>query len=425
MANNVESNYREKVLPIFTGLFENNRVLSKNVNTQLLDGVFNAESGASVAFKRNADFVAVETPDGDMTSEDASPIVIGNGFGRVQKYITVMVEYSQIDEALKLNQLDKILAPAAKRLVTKLELNFSKYMMENAALQAGTVGTAATTWDHVAQAGAVMESNGVSQDGMWNYAVNPYTQRSLASTQKSLGAGGRAGGLVAEAHRRAIIEENFAGMDVMTATTLGKYTTGSGGDRTGTLSSNPDVTYITAKDTLTQVLPLSGFQANLVIKAGEQVRITGRNRLNLSTRELVIDETGGSIVWTATVNADVTLNGSGAGNVTVTGPAIFETGGAYNTVDSAPISGDIVSILGGASTTYQPNLFWHKEAFSIGSVALPKLSALENTATTDDGIRIKVTRGSSFLTLKNMVRFDILPAFATMNPFMAGHGWGS
>ena len=428
MANNVESNFREKVMPTFLTAFDSARVFSKNVNTQLLDNVFDANSGDSVAFKRNTDYLAIETNDGDISSETPSPIVVGNGFGRVQDYITVLIDYKQIDQALKLNQLEKLLAPAAKRLSVKLETNFAKFMMRNTGLKAGTVGTPVTKWGHVAQAGALMESTGVPMDGMWNYAVNPFAQIELADQQRSLGAGGSAGGLVKSANDRAVINEDFAGMRVMTATTQSKYTSGSGADRVGTLSSNPDVTYVSTKDTMTQVLPLSGFQANLEIKAGEQVQIAGRSRLNLSTRELVLDGTGAPIVWTATVTADVTLSGTGTGNIVVTGPAVFETGaglGAFNTVDSAPVSGDVVTILGAASATHQPNLFWHKEAFSIGSVALPKLNAQENTGTTEDGIRIKVTRGSDFLAAKNMVRFDILPAFAALNPMLAGQGFGS
>lgn len=424
MANNVESNFREKVMPTFLEEFDNSRVFSKSVNTQLLGNVFDANSGDSVAFKRNSDYVAVETADGDLTSETPSPIVVGNAFGRVQNYITVLVEYQQIEQALKLNSLDQLLKPAAKRLSTKLETNFSNFMLKNTALLAGDVGTAATEWDHIAEAGALMDASGVPKDGMWNYAVNPFTQRKLANQNRALGAGGTAGGSIKKALDLAVIDDNFAGMRVMTATTQSSYTSSAGADRIGALSGNPDVTYVAAKDTMTQVLPVNGFQANLVIKAGEQIKITGRNRLNLSTRDLILDETGSPIVWTATVVADVTLSGTGTGNVTVTGPAIYEAGGAFNTVDSAPVSGDVVTLLGAASTVYQPNLFWHKEAFSIGTVNLPKLTAQENTGTTEDGIRIKVTRGSDFIKNKNMVRFDILPAFAVMNPFMAGQGFG-
>ena len=161
--------------------------------------------------------------------------------------------------------------------------------------------------------------------------------------------------------------------------------------------------------------------ANAVVKAGEVIQITGRNRLNLATREEIIDGAGANILWTATVTADVTLNGSGAGTLVCTGPAIYESGGAFNTVSSSPVSGDVITRLGAASKTIQPALFWHKEAFSIGSVPLAKLDAQQNTGTTEDGIRIRVTRGSDFLRDKNMVRFDLLPAFAVLNPMMSGH----
>ena len=179
MANNVESNFREKVMPTFLTAFDNSRVFSKNVNTQLLEGSFNPSSGTSVAFKRNADYLAIETSDGDITSETPSPIVVGNGFGRVQNMITVLIDYKQIDEALRLNQLDQLLAPAAKRLSTKLETNFAKFMIKNTGLTAGAVGTPVTSWSHVAEAGALMESTGVPMDGMWNYAVNRLLRLSL------------------------------------------------------------------------------------------------------------------------------------------------------------------------------------------------------------------------------------------------------
>ena len=427
MPNNVESNFREKVGPAFLEEFDSSRVFSKSVNTQLLENKFDGESGETTAFKRPADYVAIETDDGDLTGEAPSPIIIGNAIGRVQKQITVLVEYQAIDQALKLGNLNEILKPAAKRLSTKLETNFSSFMMRNTGLLSGTVGTAANTWDHIARFGAIMEATGVPMDGMWNCAVNPFAQVGLADNQRSLGAGGSAGSLVKSAHESAMIAENYAGMRVMTATTQGNYVSGAGAARAGTLSANPDVTYVAAKDTMQQVLSLAGFEANLEIKAGEQIQIAGRHRLNLSTRDIVLTDSGQRIEWTGTVLNDVTLSGTGTGLVTISGPAIFETGpgnGAFNTVDSAPISGDVVTLLGAASTIHQPNLFWNKNAFSIGSVNLQKLNAQQNTATTEDGIRIRITRGSDFLKDKNMVRFDILPAFLAANPLMAGQGFG-
>ena len=132
------------------------------------------------------------------------------------------VDYEEADEAIKMDQLDELLAPMATRIVTDFETDYAKFMMANTALLAGTVGTGVSTWDDVAEAGAIMQATGVPMDQSWCYAVNPFTQRKLASDQRSLG--GETGAMTA--NQRATITDNFAGMKVMTATTLANYSTG-------------------------------------------------------------------------------------------------------------------------------------------------------------------------------------------------------
>jgi len=425
MANNFDSNFTRQLARVFLDEFESERVLSKNVNTQLLDGKFNPSSGENVDFKRPTDYTSKRTSNGDISGGNRSDIITGKATGTVQDYFTVDVDYDEADEAIKMDQLEQLLKPAATRIVTDLEVDYANYMMVNSGLLAGTVGTAASTWDHVAEAGAVMQSTGIPMDGSWCYSVNPYTQTKLASNQRSLGAGGSAGGLISEAHQKAIISDNFAGLKVMTATTMSSYTTGVGADRAGTLSANPDVTYVTAKDTMKQTLAVTGFQANLVVAAGETITIAGRNRLNLSTRQPVIDDTGSNVLFTGVVAQTVTLGASGEGNIVINGPAIYEATGAYNTVDSAPISGDVVILGGAASTLIQPNMFWHKQAFSIGSVPIKKLYSTDTIATTADGLQIRVSKYADGDKNKQIVRFDLRPAYATLNPFFAGHGFGS
>tara|TARA_R110002095_G_scaffold16629_2_gene19897 strand:- start:443 stop:976 length:534 start_codon:yes stop_codon:yes gene_type:complete len=173
-----------------------------------------------------------------------------------------------------------------------------------------------------------------------------------------------------------------------------------------------------------QTLAVTAFQANLVVAAGETITIAGRNRLNLSTRQPVIDENGANVVFTGVVTESVTLNGSGAGNVVISGPAIYEAAGQYNTVASAPTTGDVVTLGGAATTLYQPNLFWHKQAFSIGSVPIKKLYSTDTLATTEDGLQIRVSKGASIRENKQIVRFDLRPAYGVMNPFFAGQGFG-
>jgi len=425
MANNVESNFTRKVARVFMEKFETARVHSKNVNTQLLDGKLNPSSGTVVDFKRPTDYKSVSTADGDITGTKRD-IIAGKASGTVQNYLTVPIDYNEVDEALKLDQLDELLEPAALRIVTDLELDFATFMMKNTGLLSGTVGSPALIWDDIADYGAMMQAHGVPKTAPWYTTVNPFTQKKLSGVQRSLGAGGSAGSAIMSAHEKAALTRNFAGFDaVMSADTLPSYTAFASADRAGTLSANPTVTYVGAKDTMTQVLAVTAFGANTVVSAGEKIQIAGRNRLNLSTRQLILDGTGTEILFTGTVTETVTLGASGEGNLTVTGPAIYEAAGAYNTVDSAPVSGDVVTLLTANGTTVQPNLFWQKNAFSIGSVKLMKLHSTDTVATTKDGLQLRVSRYSDGDANKQTVRFDLLPAFAVLNPFFAGQGFGT
>ena len=420
--NNFESNYNTKIAEKVLDSFESARVLSKNVNTQKLTNAFSPKSGTTIDFKRPTDYRSVRTADGDVTLETKSEIVVGNAQGVVQDYVTVFADYDEVDEALKMGDLSDFFPKMGQRIATDLEVDFAIFMMKNCALLSGSPGNQVSTWKEVARAGAVMKGAGIPKDAPWYYTMNPYVQADLADIQRGLGT---APDLVSEAHRNATLSDNFGGMKVMTSETLGSFTTGAGADRAGTLSANPVVTYAGAKDTMTQVLAVTAFQANLVVAAGEVITIAGRNRLNLSTRKPVVDETGSQVLWTGIVTAPVTLSGAGAGNLVVTGPAIFEANGQYNTVDSAPVSGDVVTLGGSAATLYQPNLFWHRDAFSIGSVDIKKLSSVDTLAETADGLQLRVSRGSDFLGNKNKVRFDLHPAYAVLNPFYAGHGYGT
>lgn len=425
MANNFDSNFTRKLARVFLEQFESDRVLSKNVNTQLLTGKFDPSTGTVVDFKRPTDYKSTRTSGGDISGNSASDIITGKASGIVQDYFTVHVNYDEADEALKMDQLDELLRPMATRIRTDLELDFAAFMMKNCNLVYGSAGVGVSTWDQIAGAGALMQSVGIPMDMPWCYAINPFTQASLASNQRSLGGGSDK--TVDNANQKATITRNFAGFNVMTATTLASYTTGTGADRVGTLASNPDVTYVTAKDTMTQSLSITGLSEGVVIAPGEPIIISGRNRLNLSTRQPILDSSGATVLFKGVVKTGGTATGT-AGNVTITisGPAIFESGGAYNTVASAPVSGDVVTI--GCQTQnklIQPNLFWHPQAFSIGSVPIKKLYSTDTVATTEDGLQFRVSRFADGLANKQKVRFDFRPAYAVLNPFFAGHGYGT
>jgi hypothetical protein len=419
MANNLNSNITRKVARVFLDAFEASRVVTKTVDTQLLNGKFNPSSGSTVDFKRPHDYNSIRTSGGDISSSTKSDIVAGKATGTVQDYFTAATEWGNVEEALELDQLDQILEPMARRIVTDMELDFAAFIRNNAGLKYGTHGTAVDAWSDVAGAGATMDAIGAPMSAEKYYLMNPFTTTALASAQSGLNAGDQ---LVRTAWEKAQISQSFGGMMALTSNALSSFTSSDAADRVGALASTPNSTYVTAKDSMQQTLSVSGLDGT-VIKAGDQVTITGVNRLNVATRQPMIDATGTAVPWTGTVVADATIT-AGAATIVVSGAAIYEANGQYNNVDSAPTSGDVVTVLGATSALYQPNLFYSKQAFGIGTVKLPKLYATDTIATTSDGFSIRVSKYSDGDANTQKIRFDCLPAYACFNPLFAGQGFG-
>jgi len=425
--NSFDSNFTRMLIRIFLEKFETNRVLTKSVNTQLLSGKFNPATGDKVDFKRPTDYVSVRSATGDVSAATPteSDIITGKATGEVQPYFTVNVEFSEADQSIKMDQLEELLAPAATRLVTDFELDFAQFMVKNTALTFGTYKTAVSTWSHVADTGAFMKSMGVPQDDMWMYVLNPFVQTKLADTIRSLGAGGVAGKPIENALERAVLTDNFAGFRVLDATTLATVSIGAA-DRTGAINGTPASTYLAAKDKMTVTINVDGLTNGQIYKAGEQISVsTPPNRFNLSTRKLALDAAGAKIPWIGTLTKDTAPVATLATDIEVTGPPIFEANGQYNTVDSVLADGDVVTFRGVANDVVQPNMFFHKQAFGIGSVPMKKLFATDTIGTTEDGMQIRVTRFADGIKNLQRVRFDLRPAYAVLNPFFAGQGFGS
>lgn len=424
--NVLGSNTTTPLAESFLKGFESSRVLTKTVDTQLIDGLLSPKAGTTVDVRRPHDYKSDRTSNGDISSTDRSDIVAGKATGTVQNYFTVHMDWDEVDEATKLDKLDQILAPAAQRIVTDLELDFGKYMYKNCNLHYGTPGTVVDAWSDVAGAQALMSSIGVPNEGECYYVMNPFTTTNLANVQNGLYAGGES--LVKSSWEEAKLSRKFGNMQAMTSACLPSYTSGTlsaGANRAGTLSATPTATYSGHKDTMIQSLAVTGFGSGAdTITAGEVITVTGRNRVGLATRSAFTDATGAQILWSGVVTADVTLSG-GAGTIAVAGAGIYEANGQYNTVDSALTSGDVVTIINAAaSTVYQPNLFYHKQAFGIGFVKLKKLYATDTVVTTKDGLSIRVCKYADGDANKQKVRFDVVPAYATFNPFFAGQGFG-
>lgn len=430
MANNLDSNVSDIVLKKFLDAFTCNQVLTKTVNTQLLDGQINPDTGEQVRFKRPIQYRSKRTADGDISALTRNNIVSGSAFGRIRDYITVDIEYTQLEQAVKLNQLDEILKPAAMQMVADLETELATYMNQQLALVRGSAGTNVNKWGDVAACGSLMASLGVPMGEM--YAVmNPFAVQALADTQSGLASGDNR--LVNTAWEKAQISRDFAGLMGLTSNCLSQQTTGDFDFTIATtVSAPPTQTYVSAKDTYTISVALaSGVgNANAVITAGTVLEFTAASGdlafINLKSRQAFPGNTSEPFVkFTAVVTEDATADGAGAVTVTVTA-GIWEANGQYNNISQAIATSDVVtSRSGAADATTSPSLFYHKNAIGLGTVKLPKLHSKESRVITEGGFSIRMTMDSDTLANTQFVRFDMLPAFATFNPLFGGRFYGS
>ncbi len=421
MSNSLTSNITQKLLRSFLLNMESQRVLSKTVNTQLFQGKFSPASGATIDVKRPHRYNAYRDATGDLTSDPGNVIISGKATATVQDYITVEVPFSNYEEALYLDQeIDVVTKPAAEECTTVLETSFAEYMQHNCGLAWGDPDVAVDAWSDIAGPMALLKSLGVPAGDQY-YAMNPYTVVNLADAQNSLYGSDK---LISTAWEDAQISTPFAGLKAIGTDSLANRTAITAADMAGALSAAPTATYLAAKDNMTQSWALSGLTASATIKAGDVLEVTGKYYIHQRTKQTFVDGAGNAVKFRAIATADVTLDTAGAGTVTVSAPAIYETSGAYNTVNAALAQNDVVTILGTTATLYQPNLFYHKDAFSIAFVKLPKLYSTDTIVTTNDGISIRCSKYSNGTTNTQKIRFDVLPAFATLNPFLAGHGYG-
>ena len=420
MANNLTSNITSKVARVFTKAFESSRVLSKTVNTTVIEGEHDASTGDTVYLKRPHQYGVLSTAAGDI-STNRSDIISGKIPAVVQNFLTVPISWTSKNEALDLDQLEEILAPAATNLVNKLESNLGSYMMINSGVAYGTPGTAVDAWSDVAGCGSMLLAQGAPAGVPSYYAANPFSVQTLADAQNGLAGNDR---LIASAWEKAQVSRNFGGIQMLTSNNLPSFTSSTAADRAGTLTGPPTLTYVGAKDTMTQTWAVTAFSNAAEIKAGDIIEVTGKYIANMQNGVGIKGADGALIKKRGTVLEDVTLGSSGEGNIIVSAAGIWESGGAYNNMTSALATSDVVTLITASATLYQPNLYYSRDAFALASIKLDKLFSTDTIATTKDGMSIRISKYADGNASSQTMRADLVPAFATLNSLWAGQAYG-
>jgi hypothetical protein len=275
----------------------------------------------------------------------------------------------------------------------------------------------------VAQTASFLKDLGVEKGE--NYAVmDPWSAQRLADAQSGLHGSDK---LIQTAWEQAQIASNFGGIRALMSNGLASRTQGAFGG-TLTVSTTPTVTYDAVKDTYQFQLVLAGATASITgfLKAGDQIKFTSTYWLQQQSKQALYNGST-PISFTATVLADANSTAGGAVTVTLSGVPIYDAAPQqqYNAVNRAVTSGDTVTVIGAASQTMKPNLFYNKFFCGLGTIPLPKLNSIDSAVATYEGFSIRVHKYADGDANVQKMRFDLLPAYVCYNPHMGGQFFGN
>jgi hypothetical protein len=102
-------------------------------------------------------------------------------------------------------------------------------------------------------------------------------------------------------------------------------------------------------------------------------------------------------------------------------PAIT-TSGAFQTVTASPANSAVITIVGAASASYDANILYHKDAFTLAMVPMYEPmngTGAKVTQMSDDGFSVKVTQFYDGVNDNNIMRLDVLFGWAATYPELA------
>lgn len=385
-------------------VLENNMVITRNVNRQYDDSfaVNGAKIGASLRIRLPDRALVTDgatlAPQDD--NEQYTTLTVNS-----QKHIAV--QFSSAELALSLDDFsDRVLKPRISQLAASIDAdtaNAFKYVGNSV----GTPGTTPSTALVMLQAQQKLNENAAVMSPRF-LTVNPAANATLVNGMSGFFNPTDA---ISRQFKSGMMGEQVLGYDeVNMSQSIKMFTTGSRTATGGTLSASVSTQGATT-------IAITGAGNGATVKQGDVFTVAATHLVNPQTRE----STGSLFQFVAV--ADVTLNGSGAGNITVA--PIYTAAHALATVDAFPQSGAAVVFMGAASTSYPQNIAYHRNAitFATADLLLPQGVEFAGRAN-HNGISMRIVKQYNISDDVMPCRIDILSGWAVVRPQMACRLWG-
>ena len=385
-------------------ILENNLVLSRNINRQYDDSfaVEGAKIGSSLRIRLPdrvlvTDGAALQTQD---DNEQYTTLTVST-----QKHVGI--NFTSAELSMQLDDFaDRVLKPRISQLASSIDADVAN-VFASVGNSVGTPGTTPATALVMLQAQQKMNEAAAPMSPRY-LTVNPAANAALVN---GLSGFFNPSDSISRQFKSGMMGENVLGYEeVNMSQSIKSFTVGSRTATGGTTSAA-----VTTEGATT--ISITGAGASGTIKAGEVFTVAGRQAVNPQTRE----STGSLFQFVAL--ADVTLDGSGAGTITVA--PMYSAAHPLATITTLPVAANTVTFLGAASTTYPQNIAYHKDAFTLATADLILPQGVDMASRANhNGISMRIVRQYDINNDRMPCRVDVLYGYAAIRPQLACRVWG-
>ena len=385
-------------------ILENNLVLSRNINRQYDDSfaVEGAKIGSSLRIRLPdrvlvTDGAALQTQD---DNEQYTTLTVST-----QKHVGI--NFTSAELSMQLDDFaDRVLKPRISQLASSIDADVAN-VFASVGNSVGTPGTTPATALVMLQAQQKMNEAAAPMSPRY-LTVNPAANAALVN---GLSGFFNPSDSISRQFKSGMMGENVLGYEeVNMSQSIKAFQVGSRTATGGTISGT-----VTTEGATT--IGITGAGASGTIKAGEVFTVSARQAVNPQTRE----STGSLFQFVAL--ADVTLDGSGAGTITVA--PMYSAAHPLATITILPVGAKNVTFLGAASTTYPQNIAYHKDAFTLATADLILPQGVDMASRANhNGISMRIVRQYDINNDRMPCRVDVLYGYAAIRPQLACRVWG-
>jgi hypothetical protein len=383
-------------------ILENNLVITRNVNRQYDDSF--AVEGAKIGST-----LRIRLPDRALVTDGAALQVQDDN----EQYTTLAVasqkhigvNFTSAELTMQLDDFaERVLKPRISQLASSVDADVAN-SYKAIYNSVGTPGTTPSTSLVLLQAQQKLNEGAAVMSPRYA-TVNPAANAGLVEGMKGLF---NPTDTVSRQFKNGMMGMGVLGFDeVNMSQSIKQHTTGAWGTAITVTST------ITTEGATSVGLSFTG--SSKTWNVGDVFTIANVYAVNPQTRET----TGSLQQFTVTAAA----TGSSTTTVSVS-PALYTPANALATVDSLPVSGAVVTMLGSASTQYAQNLVYHKDAitFATADLLLPQGVDMASRQV-HNGISLRVVRQYDINNDRLPCRIDVLYGYAAIRPQMAARIWG-